>query len=190
MKQKLFCIFISTFTVLSTVSAARAQGESDAQGFGEAGQVAISNDFLASLKIISPEVGDSVTMLLLQPAADFFVVDNLSLGGQALIGYQSGTRDSTAYGIAPRIGYDLAFSPNASFWPRVGVSYVGMSTDGGSDSSAIALGLEAPFLFHPAPHFFIGFGPSFAKVLSSKVGDFDAMKTTTFGLTSQVGGWF
>jgi hypothetical protein len=45
----------------------------------------------------------------------------------------------------------------------------------------------APLLFHPANHFFLGLGPSFALDL---FGSGSAPKATVFGLRSLVGGYF
>jgi len=44
------------------------------------------------------------------------------------------------------------------------------------------LGIFAPFLYVPAPHFFIGLGPTFNQGLSGGTGQ-------DFGLDFMIGGW-
>ena len=97
--------------------------------------------------------------------------------------YVSGDASSTKLDLGARIGYDLTIQDRIGVWPMAGlfVSYV---SDDASHSSntATSLTLFAPFLYHPAPHFFVGLGPSFQLGLSG--GDYKQ-----YGLDFTLGGW-
>ncbi|HXU80560.1 MAG TPA: hypothetical protein VN914_04145, partial [Polyangia bacterium] len=97
---------------------------------------------------------------------------------------------NTGFGLAPRLGFNIPLAPMFSFWPKAGFGFlhVGTSTPAGSASANyLSLFLYAPFLFHPVPHFFIGFGPS----LSGNVAGGDSSQHfLTFSLSSVVGGYF
>lgn len=160
-------------------------------GFGAAHVLAISSDASLSFQYSSrsPNAGSETTFVL-RPAADFFVVDNLSVGGFVLLSTQStssgnpnvNTPSSTTFGIGPRVGYNIGFTPKLSFWPKGGFSFNSTSFGGASDSR-FAIYVFAPFLFHPAEHFFVGLGPDLNVDLSGDV------KTTNVGIDLTVGGW-
>lgn len=171
--------------------------------FGKSGQIAISSDFHLGFSITSYKAPagtdpESSTDIAIMPALDYFVADSISVGGQ--LGYASisqGDAKSSDIMIGPRVGYNLGFTDNLSFWPKLGIQYHMTSSKvttpaGSSDASGSRLSLDvfAPVLFHPAEHFFIGLGPTFDMDLMSKVEGEDATKTTSFGLNSVVGGWF
>ncbi|MCU0683444.1 MAG: porin family protein [Polyangiaceae bacterium] len=133
-------------------------------------------------------------------ALDYFVIDNLSVGGQ--ITYQTtNDGDDNAFTLAPRVGYNIAFSDDFSLWPQLTVSFTstksavdvgGVSAD--AKASAFGLGLYAPVLYHITNHFFLGTGPFIDTQLSNsvKIGDGDSAdgpKTTNFGLQSVLGGY-
>lgn len=171
--------------------------------FGNAGQLVISDDLKAGLLYSTLSEGDaSVTTLQLQPAVDFFVIPNLSIGGQLSIGYTTqddgagGSLNGTTIGILPRVGYNIPLGAMASLWPRVAIGYVHASAStgvpGSASASAYSIVFEAfvPFLFHPVPHFFIGGGPILSTELVSKVEDMDSTKTTSIGAVSTLGGYF
>jgi hypothetical protein len=170
--------------------------------FGNAGQLVISDDLRAGLLYTSFSEGDaSATDFQLQPAVDYFVIPNLSVGGQLSIRYNTdddGSGDSidtTLVGIVPRVGYNIPLGSLASIWPRVALGYVHASISTGVPSvsvSGYSIVLEAfaPFLFHPVPHFFIGGGPIVSTELVSKVEDMEVAKTTNIGLVSTIGGYF
>jgi hypothetical protein len=171
--------------------------------FGNPGQLVISDDLRAGLLYSSLSEGDaSVTDLQLQPAVDYFVIPNLSVGGQLAIRYTTqddgagGSLDTTSVGILPRVGYNIPLGPSASIWPRVALGYVHASAStgvaGAPSVSGYSIVMEAfvPFLFHPVPHFFIGGGPILSTELAAKVEDADVPKTTNIGLVSTIGGYF
>jgi hypothetical protein len=135
--------------------------------------------------------GSSSIAFGVAPAADFFVIPNLSVGGQLLFDYYSfgssstpsaggGASGSTSnpstnitvLGIAPRVGYNIRLTDWVSFWPKLYVSYATTSAsqsgaDGSSGSNSFTLGLYAPFMIHPAKHVFFGIGPNFLTQLSA-----------------------
>jgi hypothetical protein len=130
-------------------------------------------------------------------ALDYFVIDNLSIGGQ--ISYASNNDGATKnLSIAPRLGYNLAFSDDFSLWLQAGVAYASTKTEdsAGADvkGSSFGLALNAPFLYHITNHFFLGAGPFASTELgnSAKVGggaSVDNPKSTSFGLLTLLGGY-
>lgn len=173
----------------------------DAAGFGAAGQLTISTDAALSFeRRTQSDTKGAVTSLSVLPAADYFVIDNLSIGGFIGVRYQrAGDVKATSFMIGPRVGYNINFSRMLSLWPKVGFSYsrnkVKNSVDGddvGIDAdlltattknNAIALNLFVPVMLHPAPHFFAGFGPFLDTDLN---GD---NRVTVWGFRLTVGGW-
>lgn len=163
--------------------------------FGIRGQVAISSDaglYIQNTSTTGAE--DSSTVLVLRPAFDYFLMDNLSLGGFLGIEYQSvPTGQTTTWAIGPRIGYNIPVSSRFSFWPKAGFSFASTSQsvdqspgdpEGESVSStSLALNLFAPVMFHPVQHFFLGFGPALDVDLTGDV------KTTVIAGRLTIGGW-
>jgi hypothetical protein len=191
--------------VLSTIAAgAHAQSITEntrvrgpAEVFGGKGQIAISSDAALAIERRSLSgVSGGTTAIHLAPAADFFVIDNLSIGGFVAFDYtKTGDSDSNRFSIGPRVGYNLPFSDLISIWPKVGFSFAHTSVTnstsgpGGSTVSvsntadAFALNLFAPIMLHPAPHFFAGFGPFLDTDLSGDT------RATAFGARLTIGGW-
>lgn len=157
--------------------------------FGGKGQLAILAEAGVVLEHKSFSDSDaSTTTLVLRPAVDYFVIDHLSVGAFTGVSYEKAQGGSTtSYGIGPRVGYDIPFTPLFSVWPKAGLSFNSNSlkAEGASSSlsnSHLALNLFVPVMFH-TNHYFVGFGPAFDKDLT---GD---LKTTAFGLRLNVGGW-
>jgi hypothetical protein len=168
-----------------------------AEVFGAAGQIAISSDaaLVIQRRTIS-DVSGGTTSIQLAPAADYFVINNLSVGGFVGFDYvTSGDNDSSRFSIGPRVGYNLPFSDLISIWPKAGFSFAHtsstVSTPGPNNSrvsvtntaDAFALNLFVPVMFHPVRHFFAGFGPFLDADLS---GD---NRATVFGGKLTIGGW-
>jgi hypothetical protein len=195
---------ICTLAPVLFVRTARAQSVSEnttvtgpAEMFGAQRQIAISSD--ASLTIQRRTISDvsgGTTSIQLAPAADYFVANNLSIGGFVAFDYTtSGDNDSSRFSIGPRVGYNFPFSDLVSIWPKGGFSYAHTSStvsvpgSGGSNvstttsSGAFALNIFVPVMFHPVRHFFAGFGPFLDTDLSG-----DA-KATAFGGKLTIGGW-
>jgi hypothetical protein len=112
-----------------------------------------------------------------------------------------------------RAGLNCPLGERTSFWPTlaIGVSnenvtsftsqVLEMNRDGlfvrAGDlcETAVWAYLTAPFLFHPAPHFFLGFGPRvlvdlFHEVALSPEGVSPKNQRFSLGATSTLGGWF
>jgi hypothetical protein len=168
-----------------------------AEVFGAQRQLAISSDaaLLIERRTISGAEGGT-TSIQLAPAADYFLANNISLGGFLGFAYAtSGEDSSNRISIGPRVGYNIPFSDLVSIWPKIGFSFAHTSSTttttvtGGTEISntrsndAFALNLFAPVMFHPVPHFFAGFGPFLDTDLS---GD---NKATAFGGKLTIGGW-
>jgi hypothetical protein len=208
-------------TVFAVPAAALADGPTT---FGKAGQLAISWDqpmggvavsaagglsapvSMSAIDfqyITASNNGGSGTHFGIAPAADYFVIDSLSIGGQVLFGLSSlspgngGPSSSvTSFGIAPQVGYNLGLTDNISFWPKLYFAYVSSSTNNNGPSvSTGTLGIFAPFLYHPAQHFYLGIGPNLASQLvvsQSNNGNStqNPSKLTVFGVMATFGGWF
>jgi hypothetical protein len=182
MKHFYGSVIAATFLVV-IASSAQAQ---PAERFGEAGVIAISSDAAFSIRDTHISGGPTAFNFVLEPAADFFVIRGLSVGGFIGIDYaKSGDSHSTRFGIGPRVGYNVGLSDLLSLWPRVGFSYAHTSISGGGVGSgnAMALNFFVPLMLHPAEHFFAGFGP-FLDV--DTIGD---NKATSFGAKLTLGGW-
>jgi len=166
--------------------------------FGLDGQLAISSDAGLSISNTSISGQDgSATSLVLRPAVDYFVIDNLSLGGFLGVEYNSSPGgSSTVFAIGPRVGYNVPLSRMFSIWPKIGFSFASTSqeqddvtmgdiTIEGDDETSTSLALNAfvPVMFHPVEHFFLGFGPALDTDLT---GD---SKATTLAGRLTLGGW-
>ena len=157
----------------------------------------------------SPPTGDSTseTVLLLSPEVDYFVIDNLSVGGAVLLGVAIPSKgdSATLLGIGPTVGYNIWLSaPTLSLWPRASLVYESIGTSAetttptGTTTTSFtyhkaSIGLYAPLLVHPVKHFHFGIGPYVATDLSSSVSSggnsTDATKATVIGLRAEIGGW-
>jgi hypothetical protein len=165
---------------------------SERAGFGEAGQWTFSTDAALAIerRTLSNSNGAGTTISIL-PATDYFVLDNLSVGGLVGVVYQkSGENRSTSFRIGPRVGYDIELSDLISIWPKLGFSYShskqkysGSNADRSVTNDALQLNMYAPVMFHPAPHFFAGFGPFLDTDLN---GD---SRATVWGVRLTLGGW-
>jgi hypothetical protein len=163
----------------------------DAAGFGSPRQWAFSTDAGLSISRTTVSGQDGAqTVLVIQPALDYFVIKNLSVGGAVGVTYtKAGEFNSTRFVIGPRVGYNFELSRLLSVWPKLGFSYAHTSQDSGvpgrdnDSANSLALNLFAPVMVHPAPHFFAGFGPFLDADLS---GD---PRATTWGFKLTLGGW-
>ncbi|HKO47986.1 MAG TPA: hypothetical protein VJV79_09700 [Polyangiaceae bacterium] len=165
--------------------------------FGDRGQITISSDAGLSISSTSTSgVDGSTTKLTLLPALDYFVANNISVGGFIGVDYTTTSgQHETVFQIGPRVGYNLAFSERFSFWPKLGFSYSSSSTSTTApppappgttndvSGSHLALNVFAPVMFHPVQHFFLGFGPALDTDLTG-----DARKTAIAGRLT-IGGW-
>jgi hypothetical protein len=157
----------------------------DLAGFGNPRQWAFSTDAGLSIqRSTTSGPGSATTTLIIQPAFDYFVIKNLSVGGQLGLTYTKvGDNKGTIFTLGPRVGYNFELSRLLSVWPKLGFSFAHANRDGSDSSNSLALNLFAPVMLHPAPHFFAGFGPFLDADLS---GD---NRTTTWGFKLTLGGW-
>ncbi len=168
----------------------------DAAGFGAPGQWAFSTDATLAIERRTQSHADATTSVSIFPAADYFVIENLSIGGVLGVGYtKAGSAHSTIFRLGPRIGYNLNLSELLSVWPKLGIGYAHTKADDSValpsgdtvtrtvKNDAVQLNLFAPVMLHPAPHFFAGFGPFVDTDLN---GD---NRATTWGLRLTLGGW-
>lgn len=178
--------------VLGIASAASAQEqnpieriEGGADSFGQAGQLVISQDFQFQLSYNT--AGNDTFSIVLAPAADYFISENLSLGLGVSFGQliRSG-EDDTSVGANVRLGYNLPYDKKLSLWPKITAGFIYNKTASfmfGGDGTFFQLGFYAPAVFHPTSHFFIGFGPN----LDILLGDADGL---TIGARTVIGGYF
>lgn len=123
------------------------------------------------------------------PGLDWFVIDHLSIGIDLSAGYGESRgysaegglvrNETTSFSGGPRVGADLPLGRYVSFYPRLTLGIetirredsVVVNQFGAQPANAVGIPstardgpwvyLFAPLLLHPAPHFFIGAGPTF-----------------------------
>src|SRR5262249_43446835 len=97
--------------------------------FGEAGQVGVGSHLRGRFDYTSTKSDDgtkmSATTIEVEPAADYFVIDSLSVGGAAVFDhtrisppFEAPGVSTTTFGIEPRVGFNLPLGDTLSFWPR------------------------------------------------------------------------
>ncbi len=119
--------------------------------------------------------------IAVHPAVDYFLTHAVTVGGVVGIDYASG--GSTNLGIGARAGFNLNINDRVGIWPTVGVFGSHTSNPDHTSSSSAGLLIFAPFLYHLAPHFFAGLGPSFDM-------SFNNNQQKDFGIDFVIGGWF
>lgn len=145
----------------------------------------------------------ATTNFALGLGADFFVLDNLSVGVRG--GARAERSDDewlVAWGVGVRAGYNIPLSRRWSFWPRVGVGFDNTPrafvhngpyapTIDTLQYRTIAIELFAPVVVHPNRHFFVGFGPQLSQpVYVHANGVVNPLSNATYGLQLLVGGHF
>jgi len=121
----------------------------------------------------------AMTEIWFQPAVDYFIMDNLFVGGTII--FESESQDpwsSSAFGIGPEVGYAFG-KPESKMFPygKLGFTYVSANYDPGTTGStdytitgtdfAIAVGLIFPVVEH------VGFMPELSYHMESSKGDWD-----------------
>lgn len=177
--------------VAALLCAAAARGE---DRFGARGQVVPFGGIGYSHSAGNGLSSDSVS---LAPGVLWFVDDGFALGLSALFGYRSlsqptpgfpSTTSKTSFGATPMAAAAFPLSERVAFFPQAGVSYSWLrDTSSGlaQTSHSVILQGFAPLLFIPAPHFFLGFGPSLSWIVEGVDSN-----TVAVGLVSQIGGYF
>jgi hypothetical protein len=191
------CSIAASLRMTPRASAQEGDTVAPASRFGGARQWALSNDSSFTIqRATQSEVDGAVVSVTLAPAADYFLIRNLSLGGFAGVRYtKAGDADSLRFDIGPRVGYNIPMSDRWSLWPKLGFSYARTKNATESEAmddttivrkttqNALALNLFIPVLFHPVSHFFLGFGPFIDTDLN---GD---NRATVWGGKLTMGGW-
>lgn len=160
----LVCALALGFTGATVAPSAHAQA------FGNKGDMTFSAERLMGVYFydegissthialgISPLAGVATPYLMPRLGFDYFVIDNLSLGGSLGFGDvdPEGNNNSTSGAlVAFRVGYAIEFSKVFGFWPRGGFTYRNFGSN-----EEFALDLEANFYAAPVEHFAITFGP-------------------------------
>ena len=169
--------------ILSVKANAQEIGKNVSSGpFGSMGQLVISDDLWGSIGYTSVSGPGDNFFIRLTPAADYFLKENLSLGGFVTIqtAFQEGD-DPLTVGLGVRGGYNIPMNGQVSLWPRIGLAVVHDSYIG--DNTYLEISFTAPFLVHVAPHFFIGGGPG----LTTEIGD---DTSATLQVSTIIGGYF
>jgi hypothetical protein len=163
-----------------------------ASSFGQAGQMVIGQDLSGFLGY---NTASEVFAIRLEPSADYFLQQNLSVGASALVGLAFGDSTAVGLGVMARLGYALPLNERVSIWPKVGFGIDFTHVTGGSDVSFV-LDVNAPILFHVTPHFFVGAGPQVRALISDGIGSLGSDQgyfsgaDVTLGISTTVGGYF
>jgi len=160
--------------------AAASGGGGLGQGFGDAGQIAISGEANAFFS----KTNHAGWTAAISPALDYFIMPSISVGGSvtALIGDNS----HSGYGVFARAGYNLNVTEQLGAWPIVGIGYAHESSGSGAaaiSGSATVAHFYVPVLYHIVPRVFVGIGPFYDLKVA---GD----GNSSYGVRSTVGGWF
>ena len=113
----------------------------------------------------------------LNPGADYFLVPNISLGANIVFSHDSG--GGSVFGGGVRAGYNMPLVDAFSFWPMARFFVVRYDR---ASTTATDLSVLAPFLWHAAPHFFLGAGPDVNIGISGGT-------NTVYGIDFMLGGW-
>jgi hypothetical protein len=156
-------------------------------GFGAVGQYVVSAGATTDEHLFIHGESGGGWQLQLSPALDYFLAPNVSVGG--VVGYRhasggGGTNSdgSNRFTLGVRAGYNVDFNDRFGLWPMAGLFFDRASANHDSTTNTW-IGVYAPVLFHVAPHFFAGLGPSLQLNLSGPNGN-------EFGIDSLIGGWF
>jgi hypothetical protein len=173
-------------TILVSVSllpgVALAQHVGDGPRFGDEGELVIQDDARLQVGGTTQNGQNNGAVILLMPAADYFVVHAVSLGAQLLYANAGGGQ---SVGVAPRVGFNITITNDVSFWIKGTVGYRHDWDNNGNHQDAMFIEGFAPLLWHPASHFFLGIGPYVAPNFV-----FNNPTYVNFGLQTTVGGWF
>ncbi len=180
MRTKL--VILSALGALFIAPIAGAQEDGGARGLGKKGNLVLGAERLMgytsntqTVEVGGNESEDTYGTLgvlwnaprsafnLPRVGIDYFVIDNLSVGGN--VGYVSTSidrganttdDDSSGFLFSPRVGYMLGLGESFGFWPRLGLTYYQLQDP---DASQFALAAELQIAFAPTPGFLITAGP-------------------------------
>jgi hypothetical protein len=199
-------VVVGLVTAISTFCA-----RASAQELGQAGNLAFSAErlfgFYISQRSIevgtgagTVEVDSDVTAfalgwhdspsVLTRPrlALDYFINENLTLGGAFGLYVLGDDADETGVLFAGRVGYALRLSHAVSFWPRGGLAFHSLSGAGNNDAHLLALTIDAPFTLAPSEGWAFTVGPNLDLGLVGEINDAD-MTELCFGVMVGLMGW-
>jgi hypothetical protein len=157
-------------------------------GFGNQGGIVISTDAQASFGYAT-NGNDGVGFFVLEPGADYFFKQNLSLGGALRLRAYFGDADATGIGLNARVGYNLPLGERISLWPKFGLglnfgdNVFAIGTEALLTDATLVLDAYSPVLFHVTSSFFVGIGPRLGIAIGDDVG-------ISFSVNSTLGGHF
>jgi len=157
-------------------------------GFGSPGRLVIGSDTAASLGY-STYGNSDIGFFYLEPGADYFIKQNLSVGSALRIRALFGDGDATAIGLNVRGGYNIPVADRVSVWPKIGLTLQFGDEQllplGGilETDATLVFDAYAPFLLHLGSNFFVGGGPRLELGIGDDVG-------VVFGVFTTVGGHF
>jgi len=146
------------------------------QGFGEQGQIVISNEGFFGFDKVNHESWS----LTLKPAADYFFMPAVSVG--LVAAYVQANGDRKSEGIGARAGFNLNLTENIGVWPKAGVTYQHASV-GAASGSTTWLGVFVPVTYHIIPHVFVALAPYYNVKVA---GD----GNHSYGVSWVLGAWF
>ncbi|MFP2926461.1 hypothetical protein ACLESO_14820 [Pyxidicoccus sp. 3LG] len=174
--------------MVSASAGAQESGGASGGGFGSAGSIVISTDASASLGY-GTYGGADIGFFTLEPGADYFIKENLSVGSALRIRALFGDADATGIALVVRGGYNIPLAERVSVWPKVGLGLqlgdeqVFPLAEAIATDATLALDVYSPFLFHLTPSFFVGGGPRLVLGIGDDVG-------VVFSVNSTIGGHF
>ena len=186
-------------SLVATAALADAPGAGPAK-FGTANSIVISANALNILSYAStkPDSGDSATDMKLGGftdlagiGADWFVAENISIGGGLQYRTSKVVDTATEISFLPRLGYVMDMGPNA-LWLQAGLAYTSSDPGGGADkSSKMGVQVGGSYLyFIGGSRVFIGPQAYLSLDLSNKTGDNNGPKTTALGVQGLLGTYF
>jgi hypothetical protein len=136
------------------------------------------------------------TSLLNQPrlSIDYFVINGLSVGGAfGVFVAKMEDVDGTGILFEGRVGYHLSLGRVAGFWPRGGLVYYTVNTDGmvliDPDPYQLALSLQPMFTLAPRDGWAFLLGPTVDFGITGEVDDNVDFQEYTIGIMIGILGW-
>lgn len=169
-----------------------------AADFGHTGQFIAMGSASVSY---SSTGSDSLAALDVSPEVAGFIAERWALGLALHYGLTRATVNGVAQptqtnaGISPYVAYDLPLSGLVSLFPSAGLLFESQP----GDRKSWGVTAFVPVLFHPAPHFFVGFGPEISAELVATLpggsgllggGTVDTDRTLTIAARTVLGGYF
>lgn len=182
MKTALVLVCITLLAFGTVYGAEFAVGKGGMIVSGTAGFANYSGDSYKTYEN-GEEKDAALTEIWLQPALDYFVANNIFVGGALML--ESASQDPasmTTIGIGPEVGYAFG-KPESKMFPygKIGFAYASSSYDPGTTGSetttttgtniSIHVGLIYPVVGH------VGFFPELSYHMVSSKGDWDNAET-------------